>query len=147
MSKLAEKLQRLLVLATLKEGEDRNEARVNEARTAAFLLIKTVQDNGVKLRFQLPADARPAEALHAGFAHTGFDGFSAFYDDYLRRAAEAARAREDQARREAFKRPRKHRGARVQGKDVEFKIHSADGTEQTFEAKDVSYSAKSGKGR
>lgn len=54
---LKEKLQRLLALATLKEGED--EARENEARTAAMLLLAECRKNGVAIKFVMPGPRVP----------------------------------------------------------------------------------------
>lgn len=60
MSKLGDKLKRLLQLATIREGEEENEGRMNEARTAAFLLLRECQKSGVKISFQIPREAAPA---------------------------------------------------------------------------------------
>jgi hypothetical protein len=53
------KLQRLYQLAILREDEEGNEGRQNEARTAAFLLLKTARENGVKVRFEVPKKDAP----------------------------------------------------------------------------------------
>ncbi len=50
---LASKLKRLLALATLRRNEEGDETRENEARTAAFLLMKTCRDNDVTVVFKL----------------------------------------------------------------------------------------------
>lgn len=62
MSKLGEKLARLLSLATLKDAEADDEARINEARTSAFLLLKICQTEGVKIKFVLPPEKQAAPA-------------------------------------------------------------------------------------
>lgn len=51
---LAEKLKRLFALATLKPEEEGNQGRENEARNAAFLLLKCARDNGVAISFGEP---------------------------------------------------------------------------------------------
>lgn len=59
MSNLADKLRRLLALATLREGEEGDGARENEARNAAALLLRTCQREGVRIQFVLPRRADP----------------------------------------------------------------------------------------
>lgn len=55
------KLERLLALATLKPGEEDNEARINEARTAAFVMVQAARKEGVTIRFEgeAPAAEKP----------------------------------------------------------------------------------------
>jgi hypothetical protein len=49
--KVIKRLQQLHMLATLRPGEEKDEGRANEARNAAFLLLKTAQDNGFEVQF------------------------------------------------------------------------------------------------
>jgi hypothetical protein len=53
-NKLRLKLERLYKLAILREEEEKDESRHNEARTSAFLLIKIARENGVKIIFKVP---------------------------------------------------------------------------------------------
>jgi hypothetical protein len=53
-NKILERLKRLYQLAILRPEEEENEARQNEARTSAFLLIKIARENGVRLKFEVP---------------------------------------------------------------------------------------------
>jgi hypothetical protein len=48
---LAQKLKKLFALATLRASEEGDAGRANEARNAAFLLLKTARENGVKVLF------------------------------------------------------------------------------------------------
>ncbi len=133
MSSLGDKLKRLLALATLRPGEEDDESRVNEARTASFLLIKTVQENGVRMKFILPsASAKttvksPPESQERGMAAIYADTDSPdIYDIFVssglrdiferlqreaerqKRAEAQARANREAAREEAspFRAPR-----------------------------------------
>lgn len=55
------KLEALYKLAILRDEEETDEARKNEARTAAFQLINLARKNGVKIKFEVPKQA-PAPA-------------------------------------------------------------------------------------
>ncbi len=134
MSKLADKLQRLLALATLKEGEDRNDGRVNEARTASFLLLKTCQDNGVRISFKLPPEKRePGPAFDPDATHgPGTVNFEDFFTAFFR----SQQAAETKRTRDAFKRPGRHvvsevfvNGQRISVKDINYQAphHGAGG--------------------
>ena len=111
MSKLADKLANLLRLATLKPGEEGNEARVNEARTASFLLVKTCQDNGVTLSFKLPrqeqaaAPPRRPEGVYSGGMK---NGQNIDFGDFFSWVREAHGQRQ-----QPFKRPRAHQPPRT----------------------------------
>lgn len=107
MSKLSDKLQRLLALATLKPGEDQDDSRVNEARTASYLLIRTVQENGVKLRFVMPAPSpRPAQPTYGPSQRTQeATDFETFFQTFFSHGQAQARA-EAKARKDGFKRPK-----------------------------------------
>ncbi len=129
MSKLQDKLSRLLALATLKEGEADNDARVNEARTASFLLLKTCQDNGVKIRFVLPAEKRepafPREPMFnndarpqgppvdfGNFVQDFFRNQQRTPEDAMREAVRREEARREEERRAQFARDRAEYDAR-----------------------------------
>lgn len=108
MSKLADKLANLLRLATLKEGEADDEARVNEARTAAFLLVKNCQDNGVKLSFKLPRQPEttsptPSRAHHP-WGNPQRPGTVNDFDDLMNFMKEEYFKKQDSP----FRRPRPH---------------------------------------
>lgn len=49
-------LDRLLKLAELKPEEERDEARVNEARTAALMFLKLARENGLTIRLEGPSE-------------------------------------------------------------------------------------------
>ena len=49
--KVIQRLQQLHRLATLRPGEEKDKGRANEARNAAFLLLKTASDNGFEIQF------------------------------------------------------------------------------------------------
>lgn len=51
MSALGSKLKKLYGLAILRPSEEKDEARQNEARNAAYLLLKVARDNNVQIRF------------------------------------------------------------------------------------------------
>lgn len=59
MSDVLKKLERLYKLAVIRPEEEKDEGRNNEARNAAFLLIKTARENGVKLKFEMVTAAPP----------------------------------------------------------------------------------------
>lgn len=105
MSKLTDKLERLLALATLKEGEDKDETRVNEARTASFLVLKTCQENGVKIRFLVPEEKRPESDFFSGPSMN--DPFTVFLRNRERVAREqVAQAETIHRGPQGFKRPK-----------------------------------------
>jgi hypothetical protein len=97
-NKILEKLKRLYALAVLREEELGNEARENEARTAAFLLLKLSRENGVKIRFEVPkANPTTATVPSRRSVQTDFvsrprygvhnaEAFSSFMDDLLRQS-------------------------------------------------------------
>lgn len=58
--KLMGRLKALYQLAILRPGEEGNEARMNEARTAAFTLLNLARKNGVLIKFQAPKQEAPA---------------------------------------------------------------------------------------
>jgi hypothetical protein len=49
--KVIKRLKQLHAVATLRPGEEKDEGRANEARNAAFLLLKTAADNGFEVQF------------------------------------------------------------------------------------------------
>ena len=51
MSALTDKLRGLYQRAILRPHEEGDEARLNEARAAAFLLLKIARENGVQVKF------------------------------------------------------------------------------------------------
>jgi len=51
VSDLIQKLRALYARAILRPEEEGDDARQNEARTAAFLLLKIARESGVQLRF------------------------------------------------------------------------------------------------
>ena len=99
-NKLLEKLQRLYKLAILNENEENDESRQNEARTAAFLLIKTARENGVRIRFEVPQQKQSAppqgfyDQVRAAQAakQAGFD-ITDLFSEMMKQAAEDARKR------------------------------------------------------
>ena len=58
------KLRKLYALSTLTPEQEKDEARMNEARNAAYLFLKTARQNGVRVQIVRPAaeDAREAPA-------------------------------------------------------------------------------------
>ncbi len=57
MSKLMDKVKRLYALANLRPEEEADAARVNEARNAAMMLLKTCRDGGVRIKFTISGEA------------------------------------------------------------------------------------------
>lgn len=62
MSDLLKKLERLYKVAIIRPEEESQEARMNEARTAAFLLLKLAREGGVKIVFRLETNGSSAPA-------------------------------------------------------------------------------------
>lgn len=58
-NKLLDKLQKLYALTRLGDHELNDEARLNEARTAAWALIKTARENDVTIKFIVPKPKAP----------------------------------------------------------------------------------------
>lgn len=70
-NKILTRLKQLYALAVLRDGEEADEGRQNEARNAAFLLLKTARENGVQVKFIVPkAEPKPVP---------GPDSFSSFF--------------------------------------------------------------------
>lgn len=67
MSALTDKLRALYQRAILRPHEEGDEARLNEARAAAFLLLKIARDNGVQVKFVTPVSDAPAPAGYARY--------------------------------------------------------------------------------
>jgi hypothetical protein len=62
------KLRKLYALATVSPEQEKDEARMNEARNAAYLLLKTARQAGVRLQFVRAAEParEPVEEPQAG---------------------------------------------------------------------------------
>jgi hypothetical protein len=88
-NKLLEKLQKLYRLALLNENEAEDPTRQNEARTAAFLLLKTARENGVKIKFEVPrqANAPRRPTTIEGVRVDPGDIFEGFMKDVVEEAA------------------------------------------------------------
>lgn len=97
MSKIAERLARLLALADLEDGAD--DARQNEARNAAMELLRTVKKHKVRIKFQIPSEPvtekpppspepffrHPPRTQPAGtYSNDFFPGRGTSFDDILR---------------------------------------------------------------
>lgn len=67
MSDLTHKLKSLYARAILRPEEEGDDARMNEARTAAFLLLKIARESGVQLRF-VPATAAEQQQSKQGYS-------------------------------------------------------------------------------
>lgn len=67
MSDLTQKLKALYARAILRPEEAGDEARLNEARTAAFLLLKIARESGVQLRF-VPATEADQQQSRQGYS-------------------------------------------------------------------------------
>jgi hypothetical protein len=101
VSKLRAKLERLYQLAILRAEEEDDEARQNEARTSAFLLIKIARENGVKIVFKVPTEKVPEQptdrVVYKGEKTTYGPGSNTYsydasgwfnhFEDFLRRNA------------------------------------------------------------
>jgi hypothetical protein len=92
MSRVMDRVKALFALAKIRPGEETNEARLNEARTSAFLLLKYCGENGVKIRFtETAATPKPVEqpqpryatsaSADVPFPGSGFYGF----EDFIKR--------------------------------------------------------------
>lgn len=57
VSALGSKLKKLYGLAILRPSEEKDEARQNEARNAAYLLLKLARDNNVQIKFVVRDDS------------------------------------------------------------------------------------------
>jgi hypothetical protein len=62
VSALTDKLRALYQRAILRPHEEGDEARLNEARASAFLLLKIARDNGVQVKFVVGEEASKAGA-------------------------------------------------------------------------------------
>lgn len=126
-NKLLKKLEAFYKLAIIQPHEEGDDARLNEARTSAYLLIKTARENGVRIKFLVPPPERkksdppprrppdPGSAPHVywgvdpmrGNWSTGDDPFGDLFTEVLRQEAQrraqeqAARDRERAARESA----------------------------------------------
>jgi hypothetical protein len=67
MSALGSKLKKLYGLAIIRPSEEKDEARQNEARNAAYLLLKLARDNNVQIKFVIAA-ASPPQETSQGYA-------------------------------------------------------------------------------
>jgi hypothetical protein len=67
VAKLIDRLKQLYQLATLRPEEENDEGRKNEARNAAFLLLKTARENGVKIKFEVKREDEPPAPPARGF--------------------------------------------------------------------------------
>ena len=86
-SKLLEELKRLYQLAVLRDGEENDEGRKNEARNAAYLLINKACKGGVRLWFELPTVApKQPEIRMRQTESPGHDPIT----DFVRRARAAS---------------------------------------------------------
>jgi len=59
LSALGSKLKKLYGLAVLRPSEEKDEARQNEARNAAYLLLKLARDNNVQIKFVIGGASDP----------------------------------------------------------------------------------------
>jgi hypothetical protein len=64
--RILSKLQKLRSLADLAPGEEKSEARVNEARASALLMLKIAKDNGFVVRFEIPGEISEEHPMRAG---------------------------------------------------------------------------------
>ena len=56
------KLRKLYALSTLTPEQEKDEARMNEARTAAYLFLKTARQNGVRIQIVRSVEGQEQEA-------------------------------------------------------------------------------------
>ena len=67
MSALTDKLRALYQRAILRPHEEGDEARLNEARAAAFLLLKIARENGVQVKFVVGSEPPSAGGPYARY--------------------------------------------------------------------------------
>lgn len=90
---VAAKLRKLYALAVLRPEEEKDEARMNEARNAAYLMLKTAKQAGVGIQFvrrtmvEVPVAAAPQEAASTD------DGSNPWTTPHMRRWYEQRRGR------------------------------------------------------
>jgi hypothetical protein len=97
MAKLLDRLRQLYQVAILRPEEEGDDARANEARNAAFLLLKLAREGGVKVRFEqvreerpppkpAPSPSRPYTGVDFGVDFTTtFDAFNRVEEEMRRR--------------------------------------------------------------
>jgi hypothetical protein len=148
-TKLREKLERLYRLAILREEEENDEGRQNEARTSAFLLIKIARENGVKIVFKVPQEksvttndassryphaSRPSASPFKGFDDFirrggSADAFEELFRDMQRKVNEEKErvARADRQRKESpFKPPQRQKATRSRSKSTRVPLTKAN---------------------
>lgn len=129
--KVLDKLKKLYGLAKLSDDERAlyadgklDDGRLNEARTAAFLLIHTARTNGIKVTFT-PANAPSKPRDHGSMPRSGSyggggtDDLGDMFADMMRQAVYAARQRSEQAmQEERMRREEVDRRARAEAQEI-----------------------------
>lgn len=71
--RVIKRLNQLYAVAMLRVSEEGDEGRANEARNAAFLLLKTARDNGIEIRFVEAGSVSAAAPRGAPMSGSAFE--------------------------------------------------------------------------